>query len=190
MTLTASIAFAFTSDTPTPTSTDPSILDLFRPVYEAFTSHQYALMTSALIVLVVAALRRYFGDKIPWLHTDAGGSALVFIGSAATASTAALAVPGAHFTLDLFRNAIMIGLTAAGGYAAIKNLIVEPILKPLAAKWPSLSWLFDVVTWIFDHEGSSGTDAANKADAAGAAAVASKPAQGATAVLGAPVQLA
>lgn len=184
-----SYALAAVAGDPTP-ATDPSIWDLLKPIYNAFQSHQYGLMVPLVVVVIVASARRWLGDKWAFLHTDAGGSLLVLAGAAATASIPALSVPGAHWSFDLLKTSLLVGLTAAGGYAALKNLIVDPFLKPLAAKYPAWSPIFDLIFWVFSHAADASQDAAKKAETAGAAAVVASPAQGASAVLGKPVELA
>ncbi len=170
---------------------DTSILDLIKPVYEAFANHQYGLMGALVVIVVVAILKRYFGDKIPFLHTDAGGSLLALFGAGATALGASLASPGAHLTLDLFKSALMFGVVAAGGYAMIKNLLIEPLLRPLAAKAPAwMQPIFNAVFWIFDHApGSDGAAAIAAAEKAGTAAVAGAQGDGIGDVIGKPREI-
>jgi hypothetical protein len=184
-----SLALAAVAGDPAPAA-DPSFWDLLKPIYTAFQSHQYGLMVPLVVILVVAAARRWLGDKWAFLHTDTGGSLLVLLGAAATASVPALTIPDAHWTLSLLKSSLEVGFMAAGGYAALKNLIVEPLLKPLEAKYPAWSPLFDLVLWVFDHVQSPAQDATKKAESAGDAAVKAAPAQGTAAVLGAPVELA
>lgn len=173
------------------TTDESSILDLARPVYEAFANHQFALMGSLLVILVVALVKRYLGDKIAWLHSDAGGSALALVGAAATALAAGLVTPGSHLSFDLFKSALLVGVTAAGTYAVLKNLVIDPILKPLARKAPSwLQPVFNLIFAIFDHAGADdGAAAVAEAEQAGADAVAVDPGQGAAGVVGKPGEL-
>lgn len=170
-------------------SDDASIVDLARPVYDAFLNHQYGLMVCLLVILVVALMKRYLGDKIPFLHTDTGGSILVLVGATATAAGAGFATPGAHFTLALMKSALLVGITAAGGFAMLKNLLVDPILKPLAAKAPAWAQpLFSVLFFAFDH-GTSADATIAKAVVVGTDAVAAAPGAGSAAVVGTPTDV-
>lgn len=154
---------------------DASLLDLLRPVYEALTAGQYALTTALALIALTALAKRYLGGALPWLHTDAGGSLLVLVGAGATAAAAGLLAPGTHVTLGLLKNALFAGVTAAGGYAMIKNLIITPVLPLLP------SWLRTVLTpllWIFDGSMKPQEVAIAASVAAGVVAVETKPAQG------------
>lgn len=129
---------------------DPVFVAPVRAIYEAFASGQYALMGALLVILLVAFTKKWFGDRIVWLHTDAGGSAMALIGATATAIATGLALPGTVLTLSLLRTSLLVGVTAAGGYTILKNLLVNPILRPLAARAPAWAQpIFQAVLWIF-----------------------------------------
>lgn len=139
---TAHAAVAVTGD-------DFSALDA---LYKAFRAHQYSLAGAVFVVLLVAAIRRYLGDYIKFLHTDAGGAVLALLGSAAAAAVTGLTANGATLSWPLVSTALMIGFTAMGGYAALKTLFFEPILVPLQARAPA--WLkpfLGLITWVFEH---------------------------------------
>lgn len=126
-------------------------LDLARPLYDAFVGGHYAFAAAGLVVVLVAAARRYGGQVYPWFHTDAGGAALALVGAAASALVAGLAAPGAAVNLTLLWSALGVGVAAAGGFAIVKHLLVEPWLRPLHDRCPA--WLrpvFRTVLWIFD----------------------------------------
>ncbi len=170
-----------------PTVADTSLLDLLRPVYEAFSSGRYALTGALIVVVLTALVKRYLGNRISWLHSDAGGSAMALVASAASALAAGLVAPGATITLSLLERALGVGVTAAGGYAILKNLVIDPILRPLAAKAPGwLQPVFQVVLWVFDHPA---TDPVPVAEAAGKAAVTAKPGTGVEGVVGKPTDI-
>ena len=171
--------------------TNSSILDLAKPVYEAFSGGHYAYAAALLVVLIVALVKRYLGDRIKWLHSDAGGSSMALVAAMATAFAAGLAAPGAHVTWGLAKTALLVGIGAAGGFAVLKNLLVEPILQPLQKKLPAWAQpILSLVLWIFDHgQVAEQVQAEAKAVAAGDAAVVAKPAQGAAAVTGPAVEL-
>lgn len=173
--------FALAAGAAAPSTTDGSLLDLAKPVYDAFMGGHYAYGAALLVVLMVALAKKYLGDKIPWLHSDAGGSLLALLAAMSAAVAAGLATPGASITLALLKSSLLVGIGAAGGYAMLKNLIIEPLLKPLAAKAPAwMQPLFQLIFWIFDKP--SPTETAN---AAGDAAVIATPGSGVDGVIGA-----
>ncbi len=145
-----------------------------KPVYSAFAGGHYAYAGALLVILLVALSKRYLGGTLPWLHSDIGGSTMALLLSGATACAAGLATPGAHLTFGLLKTALLVGAGAAGGFAVIKNLLIEPLLKPLEAKAPAWAKpIFALVLWIFDKP-----DATVQAEAAGAAAVKANPPTG------------
>lgn len=169
---------------------DPSdgSLDVAKSVYNALTGGHYAYAGALLVILVVALVKRYLGPKITWLHSDAGGATLALAGATATATAAGLA-GGGPMTFALVKTSLLVGVGAAGGYAMIKSLIIEPLLKPLQSKLPAWAQpVFSMVLWIFDKPEYAKQAEAN-AVAAGAAAVAANPAQGSAAVTGAPTEV-
>jgi hypothetical protein len=184
--LTALLAFTGTAlAAEAATGADGSWLDMLKPLYDAMAGGHYAYAAALTIIVMVALVKRYLGDKWTWLHSDAGGSAMALTAAAATAAATSLAAPGATMTLDLMKSALLVGVGAAGGYAVLKNLIVEPLLIPLQAKAPAWAKpILQLVIWIFDKP-----DAIKIAEAAGSAAVAAQPAQGATASTGAPTDV-
>lgn len=159
---------------------DGSVLDLLKPVYNAFSGGQYAYCGALLLVVIVALVKRYFGTTTPWLHTDIGGASMVLLASAGTAAATGLATPGAHLTFGLLKSSLLLGVTAAGGFSMIKSLVIEPLLIPLEAKAPLwMKPIFSLVLWIFDKP-----DAIKTAEAAGEAALVAKPPTGIVDVTG------
>lgn len=174
------------------TGEEASLLELARPVYEAFAAGQIDLGLMLAVVLVTALLTRY--APWDWIRGDAGGAALVLVGSSATAIAAGLATPEASITASLVWSGLKFGVVAAGGYAVIKKLVIEPILRPLAAKAPAwLQPVFALVFWIFDRAKPGDAAVAAKAradaDAAGKAAVEATPPSGASGITGAPTEI-
>lgn len=158
---------------------DASVLDLLRPVYEALTGGQYAYGTLLLIVAAVALTKRFV--PIDWLHTDAGGSVLVAIGTTAAALAASVATPGAHVTLAGLSSAFKAGLLAAGGYVFIKSVIITPLMPRLP------SWLQKVLTpilWVFDGTMKPAEVALKESIDAGNKAIVIKPPQGVVSIVG------
>jgi hypothetical protein len=169
-------------------SPDASILDLARPVYDAILAGQFTLAGTLAIVLLVAAVKRYFttGKFGTFVHSDAGGALLALVGGAATAASAGLLAPGASLSLGLFKASVVAGIVAAGGFAIVKNLLVEPLLKPLSDRAPAwMQPVFTLIFWVFDH----GVSPTEEATASGTAAVAAKPAAGAASVVGTPTDV-
>jgi hypothetical protein len=176
------------------TTDDSSLIDLARPVYDAFVNHQYGLMIPLAIVLIVALLRRLPGKVGTFMHSDFGGTISALSIGGATAVGAALAVPGAHVTFDILKAGFAAGVLAAGGYAVLKHVFVDPVLPKLAALAPSwLQPILNLFISIFDHSTAPKqpptAEVVNKATTAGTAAVAANPGQGAAAVVGAPVEV-
>jgi hypothetical protein len=173
-------ATAFAATAATGTADSSSLLDLLKPVFDAFNGGHYAFAAALLVVALVALVKRCFGDKVPVLHSDAGGSLLAPVTAAAAALATGLGAPGAHVTTDLLKSALLVGAGAAGGYAVIKNLLIDPVLKPLAAKAPAWAQpIFALVFYFFDKPDPIAT-----ATKAGDAAVAAKPAEGVTQATG------
>lgn len=153
---------------------DGSWLDLLKPVWDAFANGKKLYAGSLAVFAIVALARRYAPGKVgEWLHGEIGSPLTTLVLSFAGTMAASLA-DGSDISLAMVKSAAMIAAGAAGGYALIKKLIVEPILKPLAEKAPA--WLkpaFALVFWFFDQKSPT-----EKAEAAGEAAVAAKPAEG------------
>jgi len=129
---------------------DGTVLTLLRPVIDAFVAGRYVLMI-ALTVVMLTGLFRKFGSPTSWVHTTPGGTLLALLTSSATAVAVTLAVPDAVVTWNLLWTALMVGVTSAGGYVVIKNLLIDPVLRPLSLRAPIWSLpLFKAVFWIFD----------------------------------------
>lgn len=174
-----------------PPSDSTSLLELLKPVYNAFAGGHYAYAAALGVIAGVALLKRYAGSGKfgAFVHGDFGGSLSALLMAAAGASAAALAAPGAHVTLALLKSALLVGIGAAGGYAMLKNLIIEPLLKRYGSKLPSWMQPLVALAEAFFGHGSDGAAALAKAQAAGDAAVAAKPAQGVAAVTGTPTEI-
>lgn len=164
---------------------DSSILDFVRPVWDAFASGHYIASGALALVLAMAAAKRYARGKFgAFIHSDVGGGLTMLLASFGATLAATTASSNAWHWAMLW-SAGSIAVTAAGGYTLIKKLIVEPLLKPLADKYPWMKPVLTIVFWFFDKP-----DAIKVAEAAGAAAVAAAPAPGAEAATGKPVDVA
>lgn len=163
---------------------DSSPMDFATPIYQAIAAHQISLALFLGLMLITVAAKRWLGDKFPSLKGDTGRISFMLAFSTFGAVAASLASPSAHLTLAMVRNGLGVGVTAAGGYAALEHLIVVPILKPFVAKAPVwMQPILNLVISLFDRT----SPAIPAAEAAGSAAVAAKPAAGADGVVGAPL---
>lgn len=179
-------AVAYAADAATPGDSS-SLLELLKPLYNAFAGGHYAYAAALTVIALVALTKRYLGDKFAWLHSDAGGSLMALLASSAAAyASGALTIgPGAAASFALLKSALLIGVGAAGGFAMLKNLVIEPLLKPLAAKAPAwMQPLFALVFWMFDKPSAVAT-----AEAAGQSAVKAHPGAGLEAVAGKPTEV-
>lgn len=188
LTLIALMAFTtvgFAAVAVTPGDDTATILDLLKPVADAFAGGHYAFAAALGVIALVALVKKYAGTAVPWLHTDMGGSALALLTASSSALGVSLAAPGAAVTLAMLKSALLVGVGAAGGYAVIKNLLIDPLIKPLMAKAPAwMQPLFQVVMWVFDKP-----DPVADATKAGDAAVTAAPAGGVAAVTGTPTDV-
>ena len=144
-------AFAHAADG-TPPPADVPLLDLARLIYQGVTSGQLSYFGAAagVLVLVTRVLRSYGAQLVPWFGGDAGGTVLVFGGSLGGALLTA-ALGGASPSLSLMWTSLLVGASAAGGYSAIKRLVITP-LRPRVASWPAWARaVFAVVAWAFDR---------------------------------------
>lgn len=176
-----------------PNASDPSF-DIAKLIFQAITGHQYAYAGALGLALGVAVVKRWGGNWLPqkqkdgttigWFHTDVGGTVLTLAGAWSTALVAGLA-GGGHVSLAMMKASFGVALTAAGGYAVLKKLVVGPLLKPLAKKAPAwMQPLFAMVFWMFDKP-----DPISQAEAAGEQAVKDQPAQGVEGVVGKPTEI-
>ena len=162
---------------------DGNLLDSAKTIWEAATGHHWWLAASLALVGAVAAFKKYAPTRArEWSHTDVGASVLLLIGSFGGALATGLAAAGTDaISLSLVEGALKVAFGAAGGYALIKNLLVDPLLK---SKWyqdKAPAWLraiLDIGTWAFTKPAA---EAVKEAEKAGDQAVADKPAEGASA---------
>lgn len=158
------------------------IVDMLKPIYEAFVHGQKLYAGMLALVLAVALMRRYAPDwkgVRAFIHGDTGGALTTLLMSFGTSMAASLA-GGAGASWLMVKSASMIAFGAAGGYTLVKRIIVDPILRPLAAKAPAWAQpIFALVFWIFDKD----TPVA-AAQAAGQAAVDAQPPTGTNGVVG------
>ncbi len=130
-------------------ASDGSLTTIARPVWDAIVHGQYWLAAALALVLVVAAARQYGSGAFPFLKTAAGGALLALVGSFGAAMAGFLA--GAPMSWHALWMAAIIAVTASGMYSLLKVLLVDPVLVPLAAKYPKIRPLLALVLWIFDR---------------------------------------
>lgn len=178
-------ATAFAAGEVTPT--DGSLVDLARPIFDQVMAGHWIAASALALVFVVAVAKRYAPGKAgEFLHTDAGGSLatlLMSFGSALGLAT----VGGAPWTWGMLVTAMTVAFAAAGGYALIKKLIVEPLTKSAWYNTKAPLWLksaLSIVLWMFDRR-----VAETKAVAAGQAAVEANPPTGVSGVVGDPTEI-
>lgn|SRR3990167_1928251 len=95
---------------------------LAKLIMEAIQGGNWALVASAALVLVVWGLRKFGGEKIPFLKTDAGGALTVLLMAIFGAGMNLLA-GGGVLSWALVATALKVGFTAAGGYSTVKKLL-------------------------------------------------------------------
>lgn len=127
-------------------------MDLLQPIYAALSAGHYALV-AAMVVVVITGLLRKFGGPTSWVHTAAGGTALALVTATAASMAVTLGAPNAVFTFGVLWVSLGLGVMAAGGYAAVKNLLIDPILRQVALKAPAWAQpYFKFVFFIFDSK--------------------------------------
>ncbi len=160
---------------------DGSLLDLAKPILEAIKNGNGWLAAALAVVFVLAAAKRY--TPATWklgrfFHSDVGGmlSAFVFSFAGAIATTTASFVAGGPgMTTAIMLAALKVGTFAIGGFVAIHKLATWFV----GTAWfqnHAPGWLKSGVGLLLALIGSN---AVEKAEAAGAAAVEANPAPGA-----------
>lgn len=165
-----------------------NLLDLARPIFDEVMKGHYIASAALALGFSMALLKRYAPGKFGvFVHSDTGGS-LVTLVMAMSGALATATMGGATWHWGMLSTALMVGVVAMGGYTAIKRLIIDPLVRPLAAKLPPWAQpVLSLVLWMFDRRFQA--DPAKEAAAAGDAAVAADPGAGASAVVGTPTEL-
>ena len=162
-----------------------SLLELAKPLVAAITAGQYWYAAALALVLAVAALRKYGAPRFAWMSRPWAAPAMTLVASFGGALATTLAA-GTAPSWAMAWAALGIGVAAAGGWKLLKELVVDPLVRPLVAKAPA--WLrpvLELALWVFDRP-----DAGAAARKAGDAAVEANPGKGAAAVVGAPTDVA
>ena len=100
----------------------------------AAKSGNVAMLLSLALVLVVWAIRKFLGPKIPFLNTQLGGALVTLVGAFGAALATTLA-GGGVFSWAIALGALKVAFTAAGGWTLIKHLTTafKPV-DPVAIK--------------------------------------------------------
>lgn len=156
---------------------DGSLVDVLRPLWEAISGKQWWLTAALGLVASVTLLKKYApaGKVRDFINTDHGSALLVLVGAFGGALATTLG-GGAAMSPQMAVDALQVALTAAGGYALINKLLVQPLLRSewYANKAPA--WLKAVIsaaTWIFTKP-----DVVREAEKKGEEAVKNNPAPG------------
>lgn len=156
-----------------------SLLDLLAPVFDAIKGGQYALACAVALVALVALVRKYLSDRVPFLKSELGAALLLFAGSFGAALAAPLAT-GAALSGGLLWATLGIAVGAAGGWKLLK--IAHNALQPLIAKLPEwLQKLISAALFFLETPGDRERAAAEKA---GKEAVEASPSNGIDGVVG------
>jgi len=183
------VAFAGVSHAATTAEpTDGSLLDLLKPVYDAFVAGNKIYAGALALVAALALLKRYAPGKFgAWLGTDIGGTLMALATSFFGAIATAFASGNTPFSMGLVWTAAHIAAVAAGGYAIIKKLVYNPLIASTWYQTKAPIWAktaIGMIGWIFED-----SPAVTAAKAAGDAAVAANPAPGVAADVGKPTEI-
>lgn len=134
---------AWAADTVAPD--DGSIIDLLKPVLDAFQHGSYIYAGALALIVMVAITRRYAEPRYPWLGSDAGGAVLALVGSFG-ASLAATLGGQLDCTWEMVWHSLEIACAASGIYTVVKSTIIRPYLVHLIDKGPA--WLHIPMTLL------------------------------------------
>lgn len=98
----------------------------FNLIYQAVRSGNWRLIAAACLIVIVWALRRWGAAHWAFLASDRGGALLALLGGVAGAFMNALAA-GADISIVLILDGLSVGLTAAGGFVAVKKIFGKPV---------------------------------------------------------------
>lgn len=138
---------------PTVPPEEQPLIELARIVYDGVTTgglSGWLVAVAGALVITTRVLRGYGAQLVPWLATDAGGTSLVAVGSLAGAMLTAL-LAGVSPSWSLVGYAAGVAFAASGGYAALKRLVITPLVER-SSSWPSWARaLYRLVAWVFDR---------------------------------------
>lgn len=108
-----------------PTPEDPAAFVAI--LLEAVAAKNWVLVGALAVMALTWALRRW--APIPWFQTDRGGAVLV-LATALAGTFATALLGGAPLSLGLVLTALVVGLSAAGGYGVIRKIAWPKDAKP------------------------------------------------------------
>lgn len=143
---------------------------------DAAAHGRWSLAGVLALIVIVALGRKFLAPKIPALLHDFGAMAFTFLISALVSAAALLGDGTVPLTWKLANMALVAGVSAAGGYAAIKKF-AWPLAMYLLSRWaikiPVLGKVLAGLSFRLDAEGAFA-----KATRAGSAAVVAMPSAG------------
>lgn len=154
-------------------TTDPSVNDAIKSIFDAIVHGQYWPALCAAVVLACALEIKYAPES--WKAGAKGrviGTMVAFVASFAATLGAAAAAPGATMTYALVTTSLKVGIGAIGGYHALSAILDWLNTFEKMPGWAKTA--IGVVSAII------GRSAVRKAEEAGAAAVAANPGSGMT----------
>lgn len=91
-------------------------------VLDAIRSKNWGLLAALIVLLVVWGVRKFGGNKLPFLASKLGGLIVNFVASFALAF-GGLCAAGATVTAGLLLQAAEVAFLAAGGWSCLKTVI-------------------------------------------------------------------
>lgn len=163
-------------------------IDVLSPIWDALRTGRPALAAALMLVAVAAMVRKYGSTRVPWLNSELGSAATVLVGSFGAAAASAM-TGGSEPSWSLAWQALVIAIGASGGYSLVKQLLVDPVLRPLSLRAPKwLQPVFSVLFWPFDHPTAQLPDIAGSVRA-GESALRDTPPEGIRRITGEPRDL-
>lgn len=163
----------------TATAAEESLLDMLKPVYDAFRGGHYIGAGALTVIFAVALLKRYAPGRLrKFVYSDLGGTLSAFL--VAAAGSVAASSPDASWSWSILSTAFTLGLAGAGGYTVIKKVLVDRLLASTWYNTKAPSWIkmgLRVVLWVFAKPASEAAVLA-AAEKAGQDAVAAEPSRG------------
>ena len=91
-------------------------------ILDAIANKNYALLAAVAVPVLTWAVRKFAGNRFPFLKTKLGGILLPLLGSTAGAIGTALAA-GQAVSIPLVVKALAVGITASGAWSIWKNAL-------------------------------------------------------------------
>ena len=104
----------------------------FKAVVDAVQGGQWRVVAVLGVVALVWAAKKFGAKWLPVLATSRGGALLAVLGGIVSTFAPAL-LSGTPFTLKLALDALLLGITAAGGWVVVRRLMFGEDVPPNAA---------------------------------------------------------